>query len=154
MINSTLCYIKKEDKVLLLYRNKKKSDANAGKWIGVGVKFEENEGPEDCLLREVKEETGLELISYKLRGIVTFVSDVWQTEQMFLFTSDEFRGKLRECNEGELEFVPISKINSLPVWQGDKIFLKLLFESENFFLLKLIYKGDELTCAMLDGKEI
>ena len=107
---TTLCYIEKNDKYLMLYRNKKENDLNEGKWIGVGGKFEEKESPEECLVREVKEETGLTLTKYKLRCLVTFVSDKWETEHMYVFTASEFEGKLKECNEGTLQWIDKDKI--------------------------------------------
>lgn len=154
MKNSTLCYIEKDGQYLMLYRNKKKHDPNGGKWIGVGGKFEEGESPDDCLCREVLEETGLTLTNYQFRGIVTFVSDIWPTEQMHLFTADEFTGILSECSEGELTWVDKSDVLSLPLWEGDKVFLKLLAEDAPFFLLKLIYAGDDLTGAVLNGQPL
>ncbi|MBQ2898727.1 MAG: 8-oxo-dGTP diphosphatase, partial [Oscillospiraceae bacterium] len=126
MINSTLCYIKHDGKYLMLHRVKKENDANKDKWIGIGGKFEDKESPEDCILRETKEETGLTLTSYKYRGIVTFVSDRWETEYMHLFTADAFEGELIECDEGELEWISPEKLDSIPKWEGDKIFLDLL----------------------------
>ena len=154
MKNSTLCYIESGGQYLMLRRDKKKNDENSGKWIGVGGKFEEGESPDDCLIREVREETGLELTLYSLRGIVTFVSDIYETEQMFLFTADGFSGSLSECDEGTLEWVDISDVPSLPLWEGDRIFLELLARGREFFLLKLVYHGDSLTSAVLDGREI
>lgn len=154
MINSTLCYIEKDGKYLMLCRNRKKNDCNAGKWIGVGGKFEENESPEECLIREVKEETSLSLLSYKMRGIVTFVSDEWETEQMYLFTADSFAGEAGDCNEGSLEWVKKTEVLNLPLWEGDKLFLKLLSEDSPFFLMKLDYRGDSLVSAKLNGKEL
>ena len=154
MKNSTLCYIESGGQYLMLRRDKKKNDENSGKWIGVGGKFEEGESPDDCLIREVREETGLELTLYSLRGIVTFVSDIYETEQMFLFTADGFSGSLSECDEGTLEWVDISDVPSLPLWEGDRIFLELLARGREFFLLKLVYHGDSLASAVLDGREI
>lgn len=154
MKNSTLCYIESGGQYLMLRRDRKKNDENSGKWIGVGGKFEEGESPDDCLIREVREETGLELTSYSLRGIVTFVSDIYETEQMFLFTADGFSGSLSECDEGTLEWVDKSNVPSLPLWEGDRIFLELLARGRGFFLLKLVYHGDNLTSAVLDGREI
>ena len=154
MINSTLCYIEKDGKYLMLCRNRKKNDCNAGKWIGVGGKFEENESPEECLVREVKEETSLSLLSYKMRGIVTFVSDEWETEQMYLFTADSFAGETGDCNEGSLEWVKKTEVLNLPLWEGDKLFLKLLSEDSPFFLMKLDYRGNSLVSAKLNGKEL
>ena len=145
---TTLCYIEQDDCYLMLHRIRKKDDANAGKWIGVGGHFEEGESPEECLLREVYEETGLKLITYKLRGIITFVSDEWGSEYMHLYTADGFEGDLAEamknCNEGVLKWIPKKDIFNLALWEGDKIFLKLLLEKENIFSLKLEYRGDKL----------
>jgi len=154
MRNTTLCYLERGDEVLMLHRVKKAVDENAGKWIGVGGGFEEGESPEDCLLREVYEETGMRLITWRFRGIVTFVSDEWGTEYMHLFTSENFAGELRECAEGVLVWKKRSEILSLPLWEGDKIFLRLLEEGHPFFSLKLRYHGDELVEAVLDGKPL
>ena len=154
MINSTLCYIEHEGRYLMLHRIKKENDANKDKWIGIGGKFEDGESPEDCILREAKEETGLTLTSYKYRGIVTFVSDKWETEYMHLFTVDGFEGELTECDEGVLEWISAEKLDSIPKWEGDKIFLDLLFRGEPFFSLKLRYKGEHLCEAVLNGKSI
>lgn len=151
---TTLCYMEQDDSYLMLHRVSKKQDANKDKWIGVGGKFEDKESPEECLLREVKEETGLILISYRLRGIVTFVSDRWVTEYMFLYTADQFEGELIPCKEGKLEWIRKEDVKKLNLWEGDKIFLKLLEEDAPFFSLKLSYKGDHLVQAVLDGKEI
>ena len=151
---TTLCYIEKDGKYLMLHRVKKENDVNKDKWIGIGGHFEEGESPEECLLREVKEETGLTLTSYRLRGIVTFVSDRWVTEYMFLYTADDFTGKMSPCDEGTLEWVPKKELSRLNLWEGDKIFLKLLAEDAPFFSLKLSYEGDDLVFAALDGKEL
>ncbi|MCD7750965.1 MAG: 8-oxo-dGTP diphosphatase [Lachnospiraceae bacterium] len=149
MKNTTLCYIEKDGAYLLLHRNKKQNDENEGKWIGVGGKFELGEMPEECLLREVREETGLTLLQYQLRGIVTFVSDVWETEYMFLYTADAFAGELTECcSEGELEWIPKKKILGLELWEGDREFLRLLDEDAPFFSMKLCYKGDKLVSTL------
>lgn len=142
--NTTLCYIEKDDKYLMLLRNKKEVDINKGKWIGVGGHFEEGESPEECLVREVYEETGLTLTNYKFRGLVTFSSDQWQTEYMFLYTADGFEGELKDCNEGELRWIPKSEILDLNLWEGDKEFLKLLFEDNDVFSMKLSYVEDTL----------
>lgn len=149
MINTTLCYLEQDGKYLMLHRVKKKNDLNQDKWIGVGGKFEENESPDECLLREVQEETGLTLTSYLLRGIVTFVSDQWEGEQMFLYTADAWEGKLPEdardiCDEGELVWIPKEEIGNLSIWEGDKIFFRLMDETRGFFTLKLVYEGDTL----------
>lgn len=151
---TTLCYIERDDKYLLLHRIKKENDINKDKWIGVGGHFEEDEAPEECLLREVKEETGLTLKSWKLRGIITFISNEYHTEYMFLYTADDFSGDISECNEGVLEWVSKSDVYNLPIWEGDKIFLKLLETSNEFFSLKLSYDGDKLIEAKLDGEDI
>ena len=151
---TTLCYIRRGGKWLMLHRTKKEHDENAGKWIGVGGKFEKGESPEECLVREVREETGLTLNSYKFRGIVTFISDVWDDEMMFLYTSDDFSGELIPCDEGELCWVEEERLDSLPMWEGDKIFFGLIKDDHEFFSLKLTYKGESLVSAMLDGKDI
>jgi len=142
---TTLCYIEKDDCYLLLHRTKKKNDINEGKWIGVGGHFEENESPEDCLLREVLEETGLTLTSYRMRGLITFSNDTCNPEVMCLFTANAFEGELIECNEGVLKWIPKEQIKSLPLWEGDKAFLDLLLKDEQrFFSMKLTYQGYEL----------
>ena len=147
---TTLCYIEKENKYLMLHRTSKKKDGNKDKWIGVGGHFEEGESPEECLLREVKEETGLELTSYQFRGIVTFISDEWPDEYMCLYTADRYTGDIGNCDEGELVWVEKEKIMDLNIWEGDKIFLKLLMENQPFFSLKLEYKGDKLVNTVLN----
>lgn len=155
MINSTLCHIEKDGCYLMLHRIKKENDLNKDKWIGIGGKFEPRESPEDCLLREVKEETGLTLRSFRYRGVVTFVSDTWdETEYMHLFTSDDFEGDLIDCDEGTLEWVPIDKMNTLPMWEGDFIFLDLLRTDEPFFSLKLVYDGDKLVEVQKNGRDM
>ena len=147
---TTLCYIEKENKYLMLHRTSKKKDGNKDKWIGVGGHFEKGESPEDCLLREVKEETGLELTSYQFRGIVTFISDEWPDEYMCLYTADRYTGDIGNCDEGELVWVEKGKIMDLNIWEGDRIFLKLLTENQPFFSLKLEYKGDKLVNTVLN----
>ena len=154
MINTTLCYIQKDGYFLMLHRIKKKEDLNAGKWIGIGGKFQDRESPEDCLLREALEETGLTLTAYRYRGLVTFVSDRWETEYMHLFTATEFTGELRDCDEGVLEWISEEQLDALPKWEGDRIFLRLLKENHPFFSLKLQYTGDHLDLAVLDGREM
>ena len=151
---STLCYIEKDEKYLMLHRTVKKNDVNKDKWIGVGGHFEYGESPEDCLLREVKEETGLKLTSWKFRGILTFLCDDWPMEYISLVTADEFEGEITACNEGVLEWVDKKDILSLNLWEGDKIFFKLLAENEPFFSLKLVYRGDCLRQACLNGKDM
>ena len=145
---TTLCYIEKNDCYLMMHRVSKKNDLNEGKWIGVGGHFEEGESPEECLLREVYEETGLTLTSYRLRGIITFISDKWGCEYMHLYTADDFEGNMdaarEKCAEGILEWIPKNEIYDLNLWEGDRIFLKILMESDKFFSLKLQYQGDEL----------
>ena len=154
MKQTTLCYIEKDGCVLMLHRVKKERDENRDKWIGIGGKFQEGESPEDCLLREAKEETGLTLTDYRYRGLVTFVSDEWGTEQMHLFTAGGFSGALRECDEGVLEWIPRERLLSLPMWEGDRIFLDLLERNEPFFSLKLVYRGERLERAVLNGKPV
>lgn len=154
MRNTTLCYIEKDGCYLLLHRVKKERDVNRDKWIGVGGGFEDRESPEDCLLREVREETGLTLTSYRLRGVITFVTDRWETEYMFLYTADGFSGTLSDCDEGVLEWVPKARMYDLPIWEGDRIFLRLLETGEPFFSLKLVYTGDTLQEAVLNGKTL
>ncbi len=154
MYNSTLCYIERGDEYLLLHRVKKENDLNHDKWIGLGGKFEPGESPEECLLREVKEETGLTLTSWRYRGIVTFVSDVWEGEYMHLFTADAFTGEIGECDEGVLEWIKKADFSALPQWEGDRIFLRLLEEDAPFFSLKLCYTGEALTAAALNGRPL
>ena len=138
----------------MLHRTKKEGDMNRDKWLGIGGKLEENESPDDCLLREALEETGLTLTSWKCRGVVTFLSDRYEGEYMYLFTADGFEGSLKECDEGDLEWITREKLDSLPKWEGDQIFLDLLWQDAPFFLLTLRYTGDHLTEAILDGKKI
>ena len=141
---TTLCYIEKDDKYLMLHRVKKENDLNHDKWVGVGGKFEPDETPEECMLREVRDETGLTLTKYQFRAILTFLSDEWETEYIHLYTASEFTGTLLECDEGNLEWIPKSEIDKLKLWEGDKIFFKLLRETEDFFSLKLRYEGEKL----------
>ena len=154
MKQTTLCYLERGDEYLMLHRTKKKNDENHDKWIGVGGKFEANESPEDCMRREIFEETGLCVTAYRYRGIVTFVSDLYETEYMHLFSVTDWTGEARECDEGELAWIKKQKLFDLTLWQGDRIFLKLLQEDVPFFSLKLTYRGDELIEAVLDGKLI
>lgn len=154
MKQTTLCYLEQDGRYLMLHRVRKAHDENHDKWIGVGGKFEDRESPEDCARREVLEETGLTLTDYRYCGIITFVSDQWETEYMHLFHATGFTGALRECDEGVLEWVPIKQINALPAWEGDKIFLRLLDENVPFFSLKLRYEGETLAEAKLNGKAL
>ena len=151
---TTLCYIEKDGKYLMLHRVKKEKDVNKDKWIGIGGHFEAGESPEECLLREVKEETGLTLTGFSFRGIVTFSAVGWPVEYMCLFTAERFEGTLAECDEGVLEWVAKEDLMSLNLWEGDKIFLRLLMDNAPFFSLKLSCDGEELTEAVLDGKDI
>lgn len=160
MKNTTLCYIENDGRYLMLHRVKKEQDQSRGKWLGIGGKFEDKESPDECLLREVYEETGLTLTSYRLRGIVTFISDIYETEYMFLYTADGYLGELyeeadgcvipvvdgvlRPCDEGVLKWVDIGAVPSLELWEGDRIFLEKLRTSDEFFTLKLCYEGDAL----------
>ena len=154
MHNSTLRYILRGDEVLMLHRVKKKNDINKDKWIGIGGKFEFEESPDECLLREAKEETGLTLTSWRCRGIVTFLNEGGEGEYMYLFTADGFQGELIECDEGNLEWVSREFLGTLPMWEGDKIFLDLLWQDAPFFLLTLRYRNDHLVEAVLNGKKI
>ena len=154
MINSTLCYITRGDDVLMLHRVKKKNDINKDKWIGIGGKFEGEESPDACLLREAKEETGLTLTSWRCRGIVTFLCEGVEGEYMYLFTADGFEGALKECDEGNLEWISREKLDSLPKWEGDQIFLDLLWKDAPFFLLTLKYREDKLLQAVLNGMTV
>ena len=154
MLNSTLCYLEKDGHYLMLHRVKKKNDLNKDKWLGVGGKIEEKESPEDCLLREVKEETGLTLTRWRYRGLVTFVSDEAETEYMHLFTADGFEGEMISCDEGTLEWVPKEQIPHLNLWPGDLIFFRLLRENAPFFSLKLTYQGSSLAAVSLEGKSL
>ena len=148
---TTLCYLEQGDRYLLLHRTKKENDENRDKWIGVGGKFEDGESPEDCVKREVFEETGLTLTSYRYRGIVTFVSDVYPCEYMHLFTADGWTGEEKECDEGELEWISKGDFLKLPMWEGDRIFLNLLEQNAPFFSLKLVYHGEKLVESVLNG---
>ncbi|MBR4109450.1 MAG: 8-oxo-dGTP diphosphatase [Oscillospiraceae bacterium] len=154
MLHTTLCYILRGDQVLMLHRTKKENDINKDKWIGIGGKFQEGESPDACLLREAKEETGLTLTRWQCRGIVTFLSDQAQGEYMYLFTADDYEGELKECDEGELRWISRDFLDELPKWEGDQIFLELLWENAPFFLLTLRYTGDKLQEAILNGERI
>lgn len=154
MRDTTLCYVTRGDKVLMLHRVKKKNDINHDKWIGIGGKFEGNESPDECLLREAREETGLTLTDYRLRSVVTFRTTSGDGERMYLFTAADFSGNLSDCPEGDLQWVDRAFLDSLPMWEGDKIFLELLWQDAPFFLLTLTYDGEKLVEAVLDGKKI
>ena len=155
MLYSTLCYLERGDEYLMLHRVKKDHDVNQGKWIGVGGKFQDRESPEDCVLRECFEETGLTLTDYRYRAIVTFDCEGQETLYMHLFTATGWTGELGECSEGNLEWVPKEKVYDLPIWEGDKIFFRLLEQERPFFSLKLSYdRGDVLRRAVLDGEEL
>lgn len=153
MKNTTLCYLERGEQYLMLHRVKKEHDENHDKWIGVGGKFEAGESPEDCVLREVREETGLTLTHWRYCGIVTFVMGAW-TEYMHLFCADGFEGELRTCDEGDLEWIDRKDLRKLPMWEGDQIFLDLMEEKRPFFSLKLVYEEEKLKQAVLDGKRI
>lgn len=154
MHNSTLCYILRGNDVLMLHRVKKKNDINHDKWIGIGGKFEFEESPDECLLREAKEETGLTLTAWRCRGVVTFLNEGGEGEYMYLFTADAFEGELIECNEGDLQWISRDFLDTLPKWEGDQIFLNLLWQDAPFFLLTLRYRNDILTEAVLNGKKL
>ena len=152
---TTLCYIERDGQYLMLHRVKKEHDINEGKWIGIGGHFEKDESPEECLFREVKEETGCEVEHARLRGIVTFVSGDGVTEYMFLYTASGLEGTLIDCDEGVLAWVDKKDVLDLDLWEGDKIFLRLLEERDDFFSLKLVYDGEGgLVSAVLDGEPI
>lgn len=155
MKQTSLCYIENSGRYLMMHRDKKVNDENKGKWIGVGGKFKEGESPEDCMMRETFEETGIRISDFKYRGIVTFVSDIYETEHMHLFTATSDTDKFTPCDEGELKWIPKGEILSLNLWDGDRVFLKLI-EDENtpFFSLKLVYEGDNLTHTFINGKII
>ena len=152
MRNTTLCHIEKNGCYLMLHRVKKENDLNRDKWVGIGGKFEDKESPEEANLRETLEETGLTLKNAEYRGIVTFVSDKWETEYMHIFYADKFEGTVKECDEGELAWVPRAKVAGLPLWAGDRLFLDLLERDAPFFFLKLEYEGDQLVRAALNGE--
>ncbi len=154
MVLSTLCYICRGDEVLMLHRVKKAQDINKDKWIGVGGKFLPGEAPEECLFREVQEETGLTLTQWNARGIVTFTDDTGYCEYMHLFTADGFNGQLKVCDEGDLQWIHRDKLCTLSQWAGDKLFLEKLWDDSPFFLMHLHYSGEHLTSATCNGKNI
>ena len=154
MLQTTLCYIERDGKYLMLHRTKKEGDENRDKWIGIGGKFEDKESPEDCVLREVREETGLTMTDFAYRGIVTFVSERWPREYMHLFHCSGYTGTVGQCDEGELEWIEKEKLLGLQLWEGDKIFLRLLDTDCPFFSLKVEYQGERLVSAALNGKPL
>ena len=154
MRNTSLVHLEKDGCYLMLHRVRKDNDENRDKWVGIGGKFEPGESPEDCAVREVREETGLTMRSWSYRGIVTFVSDELGTEYMHLFHCADFSGALRDCDEGVLEWVDKERLLTLPIWEGDRIFLRLLDTDVPFFSLKLCYTGDRLTRAVLNGEAL
>ena len=154
MIDSSLCYLCRGDEVLMMHRTRKKNDMNHDKWIAVGGRFEAGESPQECALREVREETGLTMLNPRYRGIVTFINDQYETERMHLFTSEAFTGEMTDCDEGELVWIKKEEIDRLPQWKGDRIFHRLLKEGIPFFELELVYSGEELLSAELDGKRL
>ena len=157
MVNTSLCYIEKDNCYLMLHRTKKENDYNKDKWIGIGGKFEPGESPEDCAVREIWEETGLEVAPEELEycGIVTFVDTTnpeAYTEFMHIFRARKFSGALNtNCPEGDLEWVPVSKLKELPHWQADEIFYDFLAQNHEFFSLKCIYKNNVLVQTYLAG---
>ena len=152
-MQTTLCYIEKDGRTLMLHRVKKKNDMNRDKWLGVGGKFEPGESPEDCILREAREETGYTLTRMRLRGVITFVMDDVD-EYSFLYTADGFTGEAAECREGVLEWVEKGRVCELPIWEGDRLMFALLDRRKDFFSLKLCYEHDALKKAYVDGVEI
>ncbi len=152
---TTLCYLERDGNYLMMHRIKKEHDINEGKWIGIGGHFEPGESPEECLLREAKEETGLTLTSWRFRGLVTFTSDDSPTEYMCLYTADAWEGELLEdCREGILKWIPKKEVTNLRLWEGDRVFLELLTEDAPFFSLKLTYEHDRLKECVLDGRSV
>ena len=154
MKQTTLCYLERGSQYLMLHRTKKKNDLNHDKWLGVGGKFEEGESPEDCMLREVWEETGFTVTKWRYCGIVTFVHNIYDDEHMHIFVCNDWTGNQIECNEGDLEWIEKQRLLELTMWEGDKIFLRLIDEHRPFFSLKLTYEYDTLKAAVLDGKPL
>ena len=141
---TSIMYIEKDDSYLMIHRTKKENDQSHDKWLGIGGKFEMDESPDECILREVKEETNLDITDYRFRGVMTFLSDIWETEYMFIFTATGFEGELGDCNEGELVWVKKEEIENLKIWEGDKLFLRKLKDDSGFFSIKVRYEGDTL----------
>ena len=154
MIDSSLCYLYRDDEVLMMHRTRKKNDMNRDKWIAVGGRFEAGESPEECALREVREETGLIMLDPQYRGVVTFINDRYETERMHLFTCEKWTGDMTDCDEGELVWLPKKEMDALPQWEGDRIFHRLLDEEVPFFNLELVYSGEKLLSAALDGTKM
>ena len=144
MLETTLIYLKKNNKFLMLHRTKEKNDINGGKWLGIGGKIEENESPDECIVREVKEETGLTLRAFTSRGFIMFYNTICDTEKIYLYTSDDFTGDIIDCDEGELKWIDIDKVLDLNLWEGDRIFLKELIDTENDIKIEFRYDGDKL----------
>lgn len=154
MKQTTLCYIEQDGAYLMLHRTKKTHDENHDKWIGIGGHIEPGETPEACVLRECLEETGLTLLDCRYRGIVHFRSDIYPDEEMHLFTATRCDGDMIDCDEGELAWIDKQRLFDLTLWEGDKIFLKLLDTRQDFFELTLEYAGEALARATLDGKAL
>ena len=140
---TTLCYIQDDAHVLMLHRNTKDNDENQGKWIGVGGHLEEGESPDECILREISEETDLQVTDLHLRGIITFILPKWGNELTFLYTAKASRDITPICDEGTLKWIPLDEIMELELWEGDRIMLNNLFERSDVFSLKLIYSEDD-----------
>lgn len=150
---TVVCYLEKDDKILMLHRTKKENDVNHGKWIGVGGHVEAGESPEECVIREVREETGYTLENYRYRAILTFCYNEEPAMYLFLFTADQFSGEQIECNEGDLQWIPKAELEALEMWQGDRIFHRLLESRQDFFSMKMVYQGDQLTECIIDGRK-
>ena len=148
---TSLVYLERDGKYLILHRTKKEFDENGDKWIGVGGKFEPGETPDECALREVKEEAGLMMTDFRLRGLIVFVSDVWGLEYMYLYTSTKWRGRLIDCDEGELVWLDKRELLTKKLWEGDRLFLKAIDERKEFFMMKFRYEGERLA-EVVDSK--